>query len=67
MFRNLEAELARIGMSKKELADEIGLNYRTLLYKLNGESQINKKEMSLIKKKVFPNMTIDYLFAEQDE
>lgn len=67
MFPNLEAELARLKMSKKDLSNITGIEYKTLLNKLNGKSPINKKDMTLIKKKAFPNMTIDYLFAEKDD
>ncbi len=64
MFRNLEAELSRKGMSKKELSEEVGIEYKTLLNYLSGTTNINLKAMLLIKRKVFPEFTIDYLFED---
>ena len=63
MFKNLEAEMSRIGMSKKDLSVATGIEYKTLLNYLSGATSINLKSMLLIKK-VFPNFSIDYLFAE---
>lgn len=64
MFRNLEAELSRKGMSKKELSEKVGIEYKTLLNYLSGTTNINLKAMLLIKRKVFPEFTIDYLFED---
>jgi transcriptional regulator with XRE-family HTH domain len=64
VFRNLEAELSRKGMSKKELSEEVGIEYKTLLNYLSGTTNINLKAMLLIKRKVFPEFTIDYLFED---
>lgn len=67
MFRNLEAEFSRIGKNKKDISTETGIEYKTFLNKLNGKTLFNKKEMFLIKKKYFPNLTIDYLFEEDSD
>lgn len=67
MFKNLEAELSRIGKSKKDLSNDTNIEYKTLLNKLSGRTPINKKDMALIKRTYFPNMTIDYLFEEEGD
>lgn len=67
MFPNLNAELARVGISKKTLAKGIKMNYYTLKSRMNGKSDFKCIEMRLIKRKFFPNLTIDYLFATEDE
>ena len=37
MYRNLEAEMARKGLSKREVAEGIGMNrYPTFIEKMNG-------------------------------
>lgn len=64
MFSNLNAEMARIKMTIKALADLTGINYESLKNKMNGTTEFKRSEMYLIKKKAFPNFSIDYLFAE---
>lgn len=64
MFKNLEAELSRRGLSKKELSNLTGIEYKTLLNYMTGNTAINYKSMKLIKK-VFPDLTIDYLFESE--
>ena len=64
MFKNLEAEMARKNLTKKKISDELPIVYKTLLNKMNGYTPFTKAEMFAIKKKYFPECTIDYLFAE---
>lgn len=66
MFKNLEAELSRKGLSKKELSELTGIEYKTILNYLSGATVINLKSMLLIKKKVFPDFSVDYLFECED-
>lgn len=67
VFKNLEAEMARRGLSKRELSTITGIDYRTLLNNLTGKNTINVKTMLAIKKNAFPDMTLDYLFSLPDE
>ncbi len=67
MFPNLNAELARFGISKRTLAKGLKMNYYTLKSRMNGKSDFKCIEMRLIKRTFFPNLTIDYLFATEDE
>ena len=62
MFRNLIAELARIGMKTSEYARYLNVSTKTAQNKLNGRTEFNLSE---IKKTagLFPGKTIDYLFA----
>lgn len=63
MFNNLKAEMTRHGVSKKELAKQLGISEWTLNRKLNGLSQFTLSDMSTIKK-VFDDCTVTYLFFE---
>jgi hypothetical protein len=67
MFPNLCAELARNKLSIKKLSKMSGIKYDSLKNKLAGNTEFKRNEMFLIKSKVFPNMSIDYLFATDDE
>ena len=62
MYRNLEAEMARAGMTQNKLAELIGITPTTLSLKLNGKSLLSLKECTTIKKALNSNLSIDYLF-----
>lgn len=66
MFRNLNAEMSRIGLKAKEMYKDIPhiKSYDTLRNKLNGKTQFTLEDMSFIKMKWFPNLTLDYLFEK---
>lgn len=64
VFKNLEAELSRKGMSKKDLSQKTGIEYKSLLNYLSGTTSINLAAMLKIKHIVFPDMSLDYLFEE---
>lgn len=66
MYRNLEAELARKQISRKELAEKLGITATTLSFKLNGKSKFSLEECVEIKRLLGTEEPIDYLFA-QDE
>jgi len=63
MYRNLEAELTRKGMTKGELAKKMKLSASTMSHKLNGKVAFTLPEALRIKKILGVNMTIDELFA----
>ena len=66
MFPNLEAEMARSKITQTTLADMLGITPTTLSFKLNGKSTLSLKECVEIKKKAFPDKTLDYLFQTDD-
>ena len=44
----------------------LGITPTTLSFKLNGKSTLSLKECVEIKKKAFPDKTLDYLFQTDD-
>lgn len=66
MFPNLSAEMGRAKLSIKNLADLTGINYDTLKLKFRGITEFKLCEMVEIKRKAFPDKTLDYLFATDD-
>lgn len=62
MFCNLEAELARRGLSKKELALCLGCTPSTLSMKLNGKSPISLYEAAKIKAILGTDIPLEILF-----
>ncbi|KEZ51352.1 DNA-binding protein [Metabacillus indicus LMG 22858] len=63
MFRNLEAEMARRGITKLSLAKRLGMRYPTLIDKLNGKYRLYFEEALRIRQEICPEMDLDYLFA----
>lgn len=62
MYNNLEAELARKGMTKKALAKLIDCTPSTLSMKLNGKSPLNLSEAAKIKRIIGTDIPLEELF-----
>ncbi len=68
MFCNLEAELARAHMKKKDLAVALSKkNSSNLSLKLSGKRQFTLDEMVAIKKIFGNKFSLDYLFESDSE
>lgn len=66
MFPNLSMEMARAKMNIKGLSEVSGINYETLKLKLRGVTEFKLCEMIAIKKKAFPDKSLDYLFQTEE-
>ncbi len=62
MFHNLDIELTKARMTRRELAKSIGVTPTTMSLKLNGKSSISLKECIDIKKILQSELTIEDLF-----
>ncbi len=60
--RNLEAEMARNGIIKKDIVNLIGKTYKTVQSRFNGKSEWTYEECIMIRDRLFPTLTLDYLF-----
>lgn len=67
MFPNLEAEMARSKITQLQMAEMLQVTPTTLSFKLNGKSSFSLKECVLIKQLMFPDKTLDYLFATDEQ
>lgn len=67
-LNNLEAEMKRIGINRLDIAKLIGVSYRTVHSKFNGESQWQYAECVLVRDTYFPEKELSYLFpyAQQE-
>ena len=61
-YKNLEAELARRGLGDNEIAEAIGKSPQTARNKRVGKTLVTITESFGIREKLFPSMTIEYLF-----
>lgn len=64
MFRNLEAELARCNLTRRELASKLGCTPSTLSLKLNDKAPLSLKEAAKIKQIIGVDMALEELFAD---
>lgn len=63
MFKNLDAELKRSGMTRGDLAKALNLASSTMSLKLNGKAIITLSEAKKIKKILNVDMPIEELFS----
>lgn len=64
MYRNLEAELKRRSITKRQLSEALGVGATAVYKKLLGETEFKLYEAMLIRDTFFPDMTMKYLFTE---
>ena len=66
LYPNVEAEIVRAQITRKELANAVGINERTLYNKLIGKTELTLSEARIIcaylERKTGRVMTIKYLF-----
>lgn len=66
MFRNLEAEMIRAGITKEKLSKELGISNKTLYNRLSGCADWSMEEMkktqAIINISLQQEYTLDYLF-----
>jgi len=67
MLKNLARLLYDKGMSKKEYADFLGVNEKTVQNKLNGKTALTYPEAQKTQSMLFPEYRSEYLFAEADQ
>ena len=67
MYPNLEAELARRGMTKLKLAKQLNMRYPTLIDKLNGKRRMYFDDAIRIRNVVCPEADLDYLFERKGQ
>ena len=67
MFPNLNAEMGREKLTIKDLSEKSNINYGSLKLKIRGVTEFKLGEMVSIKKKVFPDKSLDYMFETDDE
>ena len=63
MFNNLKAELARCGITQKQISELLGISQNTVTRKFKGLAKWKLDEMQKIAD-LFPDLAIDYLFKQ---
>lgn len=66
MYKNLEAEFKRNGLTRTKIAAVLNLHVSTLSNKLTKNDRLKLCEAVKIKNEFFPDLTLEYLFAENE-
>lgn len=66
MFKNLEAELKRNNLRRKDLAEALKLNIGTISQKLNGKAPITLNEAKMIKELLNAEISLEELFKDKE-
>lgn len=64
MYSNLKRELFAKGVTQVALAKTLGIGTNTLTHKMQGKTEFKASEMIGIKRRYFPEKTLEYLFDE---
>lgn len=67
IYKNLEAEMVKNGITRKDISSFLNVRYATVVQKLNGRYKFNLDEAFTIKKNFFPELSLEYLFQADDE
>lgn len=62
MFLNLRAEMARGQVTQKQIADVAGVSTRSVWSWLSEDTEPSVGKAIAIKKALFPNLDVEYLF-----
>lgn len=68
-YPNLEAEMARFGIDQSDIAETTGKHITTISKWMSGtvDSAFPVKHALKVKRDLFPDMPVEYLFAEEPE
>lgn len=66
MLRNLRAEMVRSDVKPKDIASLLKVRDATVYDKLNGHYEFSFNEALKIKRRYFPNLELEYLFATSE-
>ena len=67
MYRNLEAEMVRHSISRRNVANFLNVRYATVIDKLSGRYPFRLEEALDIKREFFPKLSIEYLFRGENK
>lgn len=66
-YPNLSAEMKRMGITQGDLADAIGVTQVTVSRWFNGHRRPSVETCFKVKERLFPNLTVDYLFSSEPD
>ena len=64
MYGNLIIEMKKAKITQTDLAEIIGVSKNSVCKKIQGKFSFRADEMFVIKNKIFPECTLEYLFEK---
>lgn len=66
-YPNLAAEMTRLRVRPKDIAEYLGIHVNGVYLTINGKREISVDRAISIRDHFFPDLSIDYLFQIEDE
>lgn len=66
-YLNLKAEMAKRNVTIEAIADYLGIHRNSVSYKINRGGSFSIEESMDIRKRFFPDLTLDYIFAKENK
>ena len=67
MLKNLQVEMLKEDVNQKMIADFLKVDVRTVRNKISGKTDFGYPEAVQIRNKFFPNVKLEYLFADEED
>ena len=65
IYPNLEAEMARSGLTQKDVAPVVDKTPETVSRWMNGKGTFSVGAAFIVKEELFPDLDVDYLFESK--
>ena len=65
MYKNLQILMINNNVTEENIADALTLTIKAIQHRFKGNTEFKRSEMLVIKRKLFPNYTLDQLFDDE--
>lgn len=65
MYKNLQILMINNNITEDDIARELNITTKAIKHRLTGNTDFKRSEMLVIKKKLFPNYTLDQIFDDE--
>ena len=65
MYKNLQILMINNNVTEENIADALNLTIKAIQHRFKGNTEFKRSEMLVIKRKLFPNYTLDQLFDDE--
>lgn len=66
IYPNLAGEIAKKGITKKAMAAQLGMHYKTFTNRMYGKTPLTFDDAIRIKNMFFPDSSVEFLFEKKE-
>lgn len=66
IYPNLAGEIAKKGITKKSMAEQLGMQYKAFTNRMYGKTPLTFDDAVKIKNMFFPESSIEFLFEKKE-